>query len=193
MQLARPVAGPHRMRALIWAICIALAALTAVGHLAAGPFYSLDLFYLVPVLIAARFLGRNTGLALALAFAVLAVAMQALTGHPLRYQLFLAAWAGVMKLAVWAVAVWLVCDRQRQLERQHTLIGELQATAAELSQLKVLLPVCAWCKRVRGSNGNWQRLEDYLHENTNTTVTHSICADCARKATSGLRSGPPKA
>ena len=69
---------------------------------------------------------------------------------------------------------------QMELERR-ALTEKLQAALAEIEHLCGLLPICAWCRRVRDDEGYWGELEAYLAKHLNTTYTHGICADCAEK------------
>ncbi len=52
----------------------------------------------------------------------------------------------------------------------------------EVKVLSGLLPICAWCKRVRNDQGYWQNVELYVREHTNAEFTHGICPDCFEKA-----------
>ena len=51
----------------------------------------------------------------------------------------------------------------------------------ELSQLRKLLPICSWCKRIRDDAGYYESVERYLSEKMNVDFTHGVCPDCALK------------
>jgi len=51
----------------------------------------------------------------------------------------------------------------------------------QIETLHDLLPLCAWCKKVRNDSGYWEQIEKYLAANSNTKVTHGICPDCRKK------------
>jgi len=55
---------------------------------------------------------------------------------------------------------------------------ELSNALAEVQTLTGLLPICAWCKKVRNDEGYWQRVEDYLATRSGLKFTHGICTDC---------------
>lgn len=55
---------------------------------------------------------------------------------------------------------------------------ELSNALAEVQTLTGLLPICAWCKKVRDDDGYWQRVEDYLTSRSQLKFTHGICTDC---------------
>ena len=48
---------------------------------------------------------------------------------------------------------------------------------ATVRRLEGLLPICAWCRRIRSDEGYWMQLEEYLIE-AGAEVTHGICQDC---------------
>lgn len=55
---------------------------------------------------------------------------------------------------------------------------ELSSAHAEVHTLSGLLPICAWCKKVRDDDGYWQQVEDYFACRSQITFTHGVCADC---------------
>ncbi|HEX7651888.1 MAG TPA: hypothetical protein VF607_00175 [Verrucomicrobiae bacterium] len=61
--------------------------------------------------------------------------------------------------------------------------------ASEIEALQKLLPVCAWCKKVRNDSGYWYQIEKYITANSNTKITHGICPDCEDRflKTAGVR------
>ena len=63
------------------------------------------------------------------------------------------------------------------------LYMDLRRALDEVTTLKGLIPICAWCKRVRDDRGSWQQLEAFLSERTQATFTHGMCAECMRNAT----------
>ena len=52
---------------------------------------------------------------------------------------------------------------------------------SELHQLRRLLPICAWCKKIRNDEDYWQSLEEYLGSHHDIRFTHGMCEDCYRK------------
>ena len=45
--------------------------------------------------------------------------------------------------------------------------------------LNGVIPVCAWCKKIRDQRGDWHQVEAYLATRSDATFTHGICDDCA--------------
>ena len=65
---------------------------------------------------------------------------------------------------------------ERTLARQ---VLQLRETLDHVRQLKELIPICAWCKRVRDDEHYWHNIEEYLHHETGSDFTHGICPHCA--------------
>jgi hypothetical protein len=66
---------------------------------------------------------------------------------------------------------------------------ELSNALTEVQTLSGLLPICAWCKKVRNDDGYWQKVEDYLATHSQIKFTHGICSDCYREHKEGVH-GP---
>jgi GAF domain-containing protein len=59
--------------------------------------------------------------------------------------------------------------------------AHMAATLEKVRTLHDLLPICAWCKRIRDDRGYWSQVEAYIHEHTGADFTHGICPDCLQK------------
>lgn len=64
-------------------------------------------------------------------------------------------------------------------------VTELRDAQEALDRLRRLLPVCAWCDRIRGEDGGWMSVEAYLKKETGTDVTHGLCPDCREREFGG--------
>ncbi len=88
---------------------------------------------------------------------------------------FLALSIVVPLLALWAgyrARFRLLQARDRELSRK------IEEAVARIRTLQGLLPICAWCKKVRDDQGYWTQLEVYLTEHTEAELSHGICPDC---------------
>lgn len=71
---------------------------------------------------------------------------------------------------------------RKLLEREREdLIGRLEIALAKIKTLKGLIPMCAWCKKVRDDHGYWKKVEEYIEKHSDATFTHGICPECIRK------------
>jgi CheY-like chemotaxis protein len=67
-------------------------------------------------------------------------------------------------------------------ERLANKVAELQATLDKVRQLRGLLPICSYCKRIRNDQNYWERVEVYVTEHTDAKFTHGICPTCLEAA-----------
>ena len=74
------------------------------------------------------------------------------------------------------------------LSRQVMALLESRRVSARLANaleqvktLQELLPICAWCKRIRDDEGYWNQVEAYIHKYTGADFTHGICPQCLEK------------
>jgi ligand-binding sensor domain-containing protein len=104
----------------------------------------------------------------------------AMTLPPLFYETGWFSALAVLSLALAIVAVPLL--RVRQLRRRaRDLDKRVQEAIGELKVLSGLLPICAWCKKIRDDRGYWSKIEAYLSARTEAEFTHGICPDCTEK------------
>ena len=69
-------------------------------------------------------------------------------------------------------------------------VKELEEALERVRQLKRLLPICMYCKRVRDDSAYWQQIDEYIHIHTGTDFSHGICPQCMA-ALSDNRSAAP--
>ncbi len=65
---------------------------------------------------------------------------------------------------------------------------ELMSARAEVTTLSGLLPICAWCKKVRDDDGYWQQLEEYFSKRSQLRFTHGMCTNCQDEMKASARS-----
>jgi C4-dicarboxylate-specific signal transduction histidine kinase len=56
----------------------------------------------------------------------------------------------------------------------------LEESLGRVKQLKGLLPICAWCKKVRDDHDYWHSVEDYVSNHTDARFSHGMCPECAK-------------
>ena len=56
---------------------------------------------------------------------------------------------------------------------------QLSSALAEVKTLSGLLPICAWCKKVRDDDGYWQQVDHYFRHRSQIRFSHGMCTDCA--------------
>ena len=68
-------------------------------------------------------------------------------------------------------------------------VDELQAALSNVKQLRGLLPICSYCKRIRGDDQYWQQLEGYIAEHSDAQFSHGICPTCYAAVSAELDHG----
>lgn len=68
-----------------------------------------------------------------------------------------------------------------EITEQKKVENELRGALAQVKTLTGLLPICAWCRKVRDDQGYWESLEQYVVEHSQAQITHGICEECARE------------
>lgn len=71
------------------------------------------------------------------------------------------------------------------------VIGVLWSTAAivilynrargEIRTLRGMLAICASCKKVRGDEGFWKHMEEYIEDHSEVLLSHCLCPICQQK------------
>ncbi len=57
-------------------------------------------------------------------------------------------------------------------------VTELEQALTRVRQLQGLLPICAYCKRIRDDQNYWNQVETYLAEHTDVQFSHGFCPSC---------------
>lgn len=73
--------------------------------------------------------------------------------------------------------------------------ADAQATMRHTAQLRLkiktlsdLVPICAWCRKIRDDQGYWEGIEDFIRNHSDASFSHGICPDCQKRFFAGLRS-----
>lgn len=57
-------------------------------------------------------------------------------------------------------------------------VRELEESQAREQALRRLLPICAYCRKIRDDRNYWQMLEHYVAETAGVQFSHGVCPDC---------------
>ena len=73
---------------------------------------------------------------------------------------------------------------RRVISLQRDLVDKVAALEDALTnvkQLRGLLPMCSYCKRIRDDGDYWQQLESYISDHSDAVFSHGICPTCLEK------------
>ncbi len=71
-------------------------------------------------------------------------------------------------------------SRKRAQEEKETLLGELQEAVDKVKTLSGMIPICAWCHKIRDDEGFWAQVDTYIEEHSDVEFTHGICPECSK-------------
>jgi hypothetical protein len=136
-------------------------------------------FYVISVGLAAWFGGRTAGLWAALFAAAVWLTVDTMVGHEYSGW-WIGLWNAGMRLFTFLVIALGLSWIQQELtrERQH------------VHELKGLLPICSYCKKIRNDQGYWERIENYIKSRSEADFTHGVCPECFIKVTSQAPKSP---
>jgi hypothetical protein len=61
------------------------------------------------------------------------------------------------------------------------LIDRMTRQAREIRVLRGLLPVCAFCKKIRTEDQHWQPIESFITERSEASFTDTFCPECGKE------------
>ena len=162
-------------------ICISIIILFGIGLLQTLTETRVTMapFYLIPIMLVTLRSTRTAGLLTSIVCGVMWISMD--VRAPGFLFLWLDVWNNLLRVGVFVSSALLLARLKGDMVREMKLNADLQAALAEVKQLSGLLPICAWCKRIRDDEGDWQQIETYITIHSEADFTHGICPDCARK------------
>jgi sigma-B regulation protein RsbU (phosphoserine phosphatase) len=73
---------------------------------------------------------------------------------------------------------------RRALRRR---VAELEEALSQVKQLRGLLPICAYCKKVRDDRDYWHQLETFITEHSEARFSHGVCPECLPRVRAEMR------
>ena len=100
----------------------------------------------------------------------------------MRTALAVTAALGILTLVLLYARYRLKQRSEARLRAQATALSE---ALERVHLLKGMLPICAWCKKIRDDNGYWMQVESYVASHSAAEFTHSICPSCVDQIDAG--------
>ena len=80
-------------------------------------------------------------------------------------------------------------DVTEKIVAQQTLQA---AHESEIKQLRDILPICAYCKKIRNDKNYWEQIESYISQHSEALFSHGICPDCADRVLAEIKESEKK-
>lgn len=166
-----------------WCLPLAGAGLILLGWIESRTPVTLTFssYFFIPVALAAWTGGRHWGFAFAGLTGLTWLVADLQMGHPPGGQTLYRIVSLLNHGLAYGAAAWLVDGLRRALVEIQDRNTALQEALDEVDRLQDLLPVCAWCRKVRDDQGLWRGVEGYLRAK-GTRLTHGICPKCQEEA-----------
>jgi phosphoserine phosphatase RsbU/P len=66
-------------------------------------------------------------------------------------------------------------------------VEDLYRTLARVKQLEGIIPICAYCKKIRDDGNSWNQLEQYISDHSEAKFSHGVCPHCAEEQLETMR------
>jgi len=79
---------------------------------------------------------------------------------------------------------------ERMVNLQEELasrVRDLEAALAHVKRLRGLLPICAYCKKIRDDRNYWHDLEAYVRDHSDVDFSHGVCPECFQRTLQELK------
>jgi hypothetical protein len=138
-------------------------------------------YYFLPVALASWSGGRHWGFVFAWLTGLTWLVADLNMGYPSEGQTLYRSISVFNHFLAYGFAAWVVDGLRKALVEIQSRNADLEAALEEVDRLQDLLPVCAWCRKVRDDHGLWQGVEGYLQAK-GAKLTHGICPRCQEEA-----------
>jgi len=110
----------------------------------------------------------------------------------IRPHFYQTAWFGVLLALGGAGALGggLGWRLRRHRRREAELQERVTLALADAQTLRGLLPICAWCKKVRNDGGYWEQIEVYVRDHWEAEFSHGICPECESRVNPTSETNP---
>jgi phosphoserine phosphatase RsbU/P len=68
-----------------------------------------------------------------------------------------------------------VVSLQREVAQR---VAQLEQALSQVKQLRTLLPICCYCKKIRDDHDYWEEVESYIGRHSDTQFSHGVCPSC---------------
>jgi len=179
--LSRPwwLLPPGRLNPLWW---VAVTVVLIWVDYVVGAGTQFPVLYVIPVALAAWYSGRRPALAIALAVPLAHIIFVMAAWHAPGGALAGPVGATIFRgAAIVIMALWFgrLAEHEQELYRH-------------VERLEGLLPICAFCKRIRNGTGDWEPLEQFISTRSEAQFSHAFCPECIEQNYPEFSSGPPR-
>jgi hypothetical protein len=160
--------GPLARRDVRWAVLGLYSASVLAIDYATGPSVIVLAWLVPPIVLAAWYDSMVVSFALAI-------------GLPLVRLGFEFIWPNIPWTQIDSLLNFVI--RATAMAALTGLVSWISRLVREVRVMRGLLPICMYCHKIRSAEGQWQKLEAYLTQNSDATLSHGMCPVCALEKT----------
>jgi K+-sensing histidine kinase KdpD len=160
--------------------CIACVLLFGFVDYVTGYEFGFFVFYFIPIAAAAWALGARKAYIISVLSAIVWFTADWYSNHTYSHTIY-AVWNVVIRLLSFVIISYAVSKIHSLLDEERKISKELQDALSQVKTLSGLLPICAWCRKIRNDRGYWQQIEKYVEEHSDVQFSHGLCQECASK------------
>jgi len=173
------IKGFFSPRITLIALIIIIAILGLVDYLT-GYELGFFMFYFIPIAIGALTLRTRYAYLLSVLSAIAWGLSDWYASHPYSHLMYYV-WNIAGHFISFFIIAYAISQIHSLLIEERKISKDLQEALDQVKTLSGLLPICAWCKRIRNDEGYWQQIEEYVKTHSNVQFSHGLCKDCAAK------------
>ena len=153
-----------------WSILVVLSSGVVLLDIATGRYIMFPVVFVIPVGLAGWYLGRDAGIGFAVALVGCRVGILVVLEPELTPVWAVAVNAGIRMVVLVGLAVLVA-----KVAQQKRMLAE------RVQDLEGLLPICAFCKKIRRPDGVWEQIETYVSQRSDAEFSHGFCEACERE------------
>ncbi len=143
--------------------------------------YDFFVFYFIPVSIAAWTFSIEASIIVSMLCALLWFFADKLSGQVYSTNI-VPMWNTFIRLGCFMLISWFLNKINKLFHSEKSKALKLEKALSELKILQSFLSICSVCKKIRDEEGNWEQMEKYISEHSDTRFSHGYCPECAQKA-----------
>jgi K+-sensing histidine kinase KdpD len=160
-------------------MAILLLAVIGAGDYYTGTEYNFSLFYFIPVALTSWTISRRAGYYAALSSAIVWTIVDYF--GRLSLTIWLLTWNILFQFVLFIVFATIISQIREMIIEYRRVNSELHRALTKVKQPSGLIPTCSWYKRIRGEDGEWHQMEEYIASHSEANFSHGICPSCASK------------
>ena len=133
----------------------------------AAPLISFPIAFILPLSILAWWYPLRVAIVLGIAMMIVRTANRILWGVTIPHLMLHELTDNVVYLVVVIIIICLIAQ-----------VAQRRPLLQKLASLPEILPICAYCKKIRGEDSQWEEIESYITRQTESTFSHGICPAC---------------